>query len=676
MISESAFNQTIWALKVYAEHQEAPLGQNEPQMLLRLTRKQGQLVLEPVLSTKLGFGDKALRFFGVGRCSLRRIVRFLQSKSFFYTLENTTLTNFEQKSILHATHLIDTQIRKYNTGMFFPIATQRRNLTQTVKEHFFKVTNSHAVSQHLVHKKAVSYTASHPIDALLIAPHLLPVATLLQKGEFAKATTEIGNQEVDAISKHELKSIAESYCKQQIAEEILSGRAVVDKKGVLTLSRGKTFVHDFGALFPGVEREFTDWARLLQEIRRTSNKTTSPASELQMNFIEDKCAEHKLPVPSHDTILRLQKTALEGLLHNDTFPSKHDIETIKLKTYLTACKVPEADQDLWIQALGVVTWTKDIIRKQYAFESQKLVKEITSRSLPAIAEQKLLADCKDHITYEVSRNIETMTKFSLSDICNMDLTEFRKPEFKLLIANSISTFREEEILPSFQFYVKWQKYLVQEMSQGHNDPGEILGDGICWALSLRWVEAELNLAAGASVDQAVSRMRMGKTYDRDRKTQAAYGLAFSKPFIKASTNAKVGLHKKKRVFWAYSIFGTQKIAQNLKNLGNTKTFQGQYKGVGQLSFQWGQSAHAICFVCRKDQQNPSQSVLRFSEPNFGTYNFIVEGNTKADLEKAENNLYTCLAELITTMYTKTLTRLQCDCYESTRPPVPPSAAAV
>lgn len=680
MISDYAFNQTLWALQVYGEYQGEDHPKNAPKMLLRLTKNElGQPVLQPIYETDLGFIDRCMRFLGIGGCTLSRVVNFLQSKAVFEKLETTTLNETAQHTIQRATHYLDGKIKKSNENAFFPITTLRRNLSQTIREHFHKLCYSNAISRHVLHKKAVTYAQPNPINKQIIAPHLHPVAELLHKGEFVKAKQEISTLPVDELSKNELLAIATGRCKLELAEELLSGKAVVDASGVLHLDPKKTFLRECHTLFPEMP-DLSNWALVIQEIRRSSNKTQAPLSKIEMQCIKAQCTKRKLHIPTNDQILRLQKSALEHLLKGDLPHTKKELERTKQKAYLSTCKVPEAEHSMWQTALAIATQTQHFVTQAFSLEAEKLISEIKMRSLPPIAEEKLLKACTEHTTSAVSRYMAAFVQKSIPEICALGMPDSVSADVHLNAADSFSTFRQQRVLPRFHFYIKWQKYLTKEMAQGHKDSGEDLGAGICWALSLRWVAAELTLDPKASVTDAVSKMKMGKTFAKDRKVQAAYGITFKHPFRKASSKQKLGLnlHHPKKVLKAKDVTGAAQIIEQLRLLGQNKLFQSEYKGVGQLGFNWPGAGHAICIVCRKDMQQPSKSVLRFSEPNFGTYDFKVEGNSQGALAKAEHNLYSCLAELITTIYSQNLDFLECTGFQLTLPKPPtttPSAAA-
>jgi len=397
------------------------------------------------------------------------------------------------------------------------------------------------------------------------------------------------------------------------------------------------------------------YAMVVEAIRKTHNRTMPRSPLVELALVQAIVGA----VPSQITVLNKQKEGLIKLLDDEALLAKspkevaREIRRTEFLGRLSACRVPRQHHERWLLRFEEILDKKHALSLEYKKQKEELQNEIKSRHLPPIAERSLLNYCEDfartsmydHFLKIVTEHADSPAAFD------------KKVKTPQEIAFAFTEFRDETVLPRIQFFVKWQKNLTQEMKQGFFDRGETLGRGICWALSLRWIKNEMQ----------GSRLIVGKTYGEDRKLQVAYGHVWEGRGGDRMTGLKklqrgLGIEYKWHAHSDHRVEKKEAIVESLKELGKNKRLQREFNGIGQLEIDWYKAAHAICLVYRKDPQNPNKSTFRFSEPNFGTYEFPVEGRSPEALKLAEEKLCHCLADLISTFYTKELHSLHINCF--------------
>ncbi len=514
------------------------------------------------------------------------------------------LDDKELRSIEHALHHLDIKIKKYNHHHFFEIHTKRKNLTISVRELFSRFAEP---------ERSLKPLAQLPIP-------------------------------------HDLK-------KAKVQEEILSGSTVASS------------IKD-----PPLQ----NFAFIVQEIRKVHNRT-----EPRSSIIETTLLENSTPTaPSRLDVLDKQEEFLKRLLQDDNLQQKSpeavqkEVYKTKFFAHLAAAGIPESDFEGFFHVFEFLMEKKKEIAAEYNKQGAAIKKEIVSRSLPAIAENSLIVSTEsllnqtmyDKLLKVVADTAQALQskKLNLENCKAYMEAKIQKPEDIAFIASEI---RDRKVLDRIAFFVKWQKHLDKEMVQGFSDRGETLGRGICWALSLRWLKDELKMAKHTDTKAAIREMKIGKTFGEDRKLQVAY------EHVWKGKNRMAGLKKLQRSIGIvhsyhahseYDFSSKEEIAKSLQKLGQNVRFQKSFNGIGQLEIRWDHAAHVICLVMRKDLTDPSKCVFRFSEPNFGTYHFTVDGRSPLAIQKAEEKLCECLADLITTFYTKNLRGLNVECFAQTK----------
>src|SRR5262249_39700374 len=121
-------------------------------------------------------------------------------------------------------------------------------------------------------------------------------------------------------------------------------------------------------------------------------------------------------------------------------------------------------------------------------------------------------------------------------------------------AEALDNHRRKEILPRLHFYVSWQHNLHKEMAQGYKDSGEILGFGICYALSLRWAVDELKQEPQTPLAKVVEQMDIGATKAQDRRIQAVNILRKDNRPMQ-NIHKKLGIERSSYFFWRSSLKG-------------------------------------------------------------------------------------------------------------------------
>lgn len=385
-------------------------------------------------------------------------------------------------------------------------------------------------------------------------------------------------------------------------------------------------------------------------------------SSKKLSLVEQQLISTLQPALAPNDAIKAQAKALQAL----TPQEQNDDDAIsraKQRALLDLCKLTDT---YWVEALEAL--------EAAVKEAEPLIpppQTPNTSKIPELAHNQIQHALSQHVRLGMQQvldeNITALTKKETSFF-----------EWKADVAKLASRVQEyvgifqEALQPRYDFYNKWGPYLQAEMIQGFKDPGETLGGGICWALSLRWCIAELEKSATVDAQDMVTEMKIGTSDARDRFNQAFLkviqsGEAINSPELE-NLKKRHNIAKTHRFDWGENIQNSE-LGPLLKTHLTDNTFIAN-QGVGQLCFWWQNVAHAISICCQPDNNDPQKSVFRISDPNIGTFHIPVPPSHYQHTPTL-NRYIECLTELLTTFYSHTdnLKKLSCFHFEQSRPPV-------
>lgn len=105
--------------------------------------------------------------------------------------------------------------------------------------------------------------------------------------------------------------------------------------------------------------------------------------------------------------------------------------------------------------------------------------------------------------------------------------------------SSFST-KAEEAMSMIDFFNEYCSDMLMEFRQGADDPNEILGNGVCWAKSSRWVADEVNFPDQTITKEYIQKRDWNVITEQDRFLQAFADMAIS---FKSSLSSLDDLNK-------------------------------------------------------------------------------------------------------------------------------------
>lgn len=280
------------------------------------------------------------------------------------------------------------------------------------------------------------------------------------------------------------------------------------------------------------------------------------------------------------------------------------------------------------------------------------------------------------INNEICRGMRTTSTLeSIKNYLSGSLEDLNKiiDRFNRISPEKISTDFDNDP-GNFQFYNKWGSQFLFELIQGGEDDNEVLGNGICCAITCRWIQNELE-NKGKTIDADFIRSyQLNEILPEDRVAQCLYSaspqlainylgsnpawdklkvcneIIYPKPFRDRfnfapltelpKTIAPYGFKEKND----YNTTEKQQIYDAWKNI-----FQKQLdtllpnQKILYVSLSFGtDSGHGI--YIRYDLEN---GIFRIGDPNYGLIE-IKEGS----IEEKKNNFIECFADLMMGYNTK------------------------
>lgn len=665
-ISDKALADTLTALSKYAAFHQTVHPKNTPRLLLMKTHAEdGSTKLQAVSEKEMGIFDKIASLFGISRFNLRTIVNFLQSDAMLQKLDKTRLEGKNRQIFEAAAHTLDLKIKQHQ-GL--SISPKNQTLSKTLMEHLQVPKDRTAyelkVSKHELKKH------SHALEAK-IPTAFKEAAHLAKKGHFDKC--------FDATKgiKDDLKPLIDYSVKlaeERLTKEMLKGRLIIDSKGTIATGQKNHWFKDFEELvkaLPENERQATlnsviNKTHLTQELRRAELKLLPQQHYLQLKVLEELCHTRSIPFPTRQETMAAYSKCLIAHLEKSSLSQNpeefcRELEKMRHTALYSACKIPEEKVTMWDEAIGAVLVERYNLRKVYEKETSAVLSGIQSQNFLELTKARL----KRNVIYFIYKNttepFEAFVKGNVKKLENgtMTLEQWKKALASFhdsAVIDKQSKDFDKKIQAKIEFFKKWRSSHKAEMSQGFHDEGEVLGQGICWGISLRWAVEELKRTAITKDTSILEKLDVGKTFPYDRLRQALYSLTFTgwgEAKEVSKLKQRLGITKTSRVnIGMIGLNSKERIYFKLKSHFEKKSFQTKGQGVAQLSFSWEDHGHAICVVCYIDARHPEKSIFRFSDPNYGTYEFPVENDSKLAMEKSKDAMCRCLSELMTTFYSE------------------------
>lgn len=615
---DRAFQRTVEALHDYASYrtQESLVG--FPRVLLKLEWEEKKPFLRAVQETEMSLFDRIKNFFGFGGYRLKAIVSYLRSDAFCKPLQGAMLQVKEQDDISSSLHSLDLKIKKYNAAhRFFKIDMKDTTLSKTCAK---LMARSEELS--LAHR-AIK-------EALLAIP-----------------------------------SIHEMPFEKELYSHIQTGNAVISERGELIGE--EALLKKQAAFGPGdkvlLERILSR-AYVAQEIRKLYSRVGQKEGVLIASVQRVMAQAKGIPIASMSSVMDAQMARLTRLLEKDakyqSLQKSSFSKVVKRVTHekreavFSLCGIERSKRFEWEAVFDAMLEGKIRIDKAQTGMLKIIEEDLKTQGCKALTREFLLKRAKvqgKHLFQSAWKQlVETpLAQFAQGKMTLATFVRHLEANCTQMEACHIflSKLRRGSWNDEHAFYLKWQHALHTGMVQGLKDTGEALGEGICWALSLRWTIDEIKHRQLGSLHDVIKKLKIGETQPQDRRIQALLQIDKT-PGKKQRIEKRMGAVCMKRDKFE----GPVNIPKVLSSIINDREFQSEYKGIAQLSFWWDGPGHAITIHCYKNPLNPAKSIFRFHEPNFGSFHFP---------EQAQ--FIECLSELIATTYSKEIESLEYRCYK-------------
>ncbi len=376
---------------------------------------------------------------------------------------------------------------------------------------------------------------------------------------------------------------------------------------------------------------------------------------------EQVVVKKRLPQNLSDIEMRLIHLLRPELSPSDVRKAQAEAQTASpIEVLLSKCGISDGQNtQRWERAAETMEQAMNELKALVPVEVAEKPNQLSY--VPDLAFSSLQKQQRNLIEQTIQRDVE----YQLSKLKDpkLSLEEWLKElePFKKAVESTVQLCKDF-IQQRFDFYKDWGKFVKAEMIQGFHDEGEILGEGVCWALSLHWTVAELKKSDAQDVQDIIQEMNIGHASGRHRFEQALMLTEQGGMNAQAMDGIKkrLGIKESFPFDLGENLVGKEAIRESLRAFLQSPDWIAN-KGVGQLYFAFGDSAHAITVVSQPDSIDPSKSVFRFSDANFGTFHFPVSLESVGH-QSTQNQMIDCLADLISTFYSSNINKLSCTCF--------------
>jgi hypothetical protein len=410
-------------------------------------------------------------------------------------------------------------------------------------------------------------------------------------------------------------------------------------------------------------------ALMLREVHKLDKHDSSQEFKIASWLCE---AVQKKEPPSNELIRKTQKKALSEIMADPQWYTisseqlKEKIRIHKQMGILKACGIAAQEHSKYLAFLD-------------HFESgwkhmQEKSKEILDHkqgtlSLPPLAMDKCSAFYNTLLQTECTIFFKDYIKGLLETFSETDLQLLKKePAKQLELLKLIDEWLEKiekKILGvttgTEDFYQKWGPALKKEMMQGFKNSGEILGSGVCYALATRWAVGELKKEEYQDLTDILRELEIGSIEAQDRFNQV---FSHTKKGD-AIFEKKLGVKRAEILNEAKNVSGKDALKDYIKKLISDPKFDIQYNGVGRFSFWWEEDGkipgHAISICAHENRNDPSESIYRIIDPNYGAFQFYVKPDA-VNGELAKKQFIDCLSDLLL-HYKDKMYQISCRCFE-------------
>lgn len=267
------------------------------------------------------------------------------------------------------------------------------------------------------------------------------------------------------------------------------------------------------------------------------------------------------------------------------------------------------------------------------------LKEIDALTKLPLARKYLYDQLFDLMQEQIEGQIHDVLKTHRDAI--LELMTDEPDNFQISLRDIVKSIREslhptadkDALRDLIKWYRKYQSNFVSEIQQGEADSSEHLGEGVCFAYSMRLLQRSME-----SPNESIDAMDADKILGQDRVMQAAYQM--SSLAQQEENGIPLDILRKRGLTSAMALESSPKnftstlrdkiLSNNIPNRGSILVFGGENHGV----------------FFRVD---PKNKILILSDPNIGTLQFEYPESD----EKAAQLIGKCIEELVPAFYPDT-----------------------
>lgn len=338
------------------------------------------------------------------------------------------------------------------------------------------------------------------------------------------------------------------------------------------------------------------------------------------------------------------RSELNTVLDNHDFSSKkleeipQEIISIATTIRLNRAKVPSEKQEHVKILIDRMKKLKDKVLKK---AKNIRLKEIETLHKLPLARKSLYKEHFERVRLGVDNQIYQALDQNKNAI--LELMEDNVDDFQTNFEDVAQTMRRsfqlrvglEVVSPLISWYKKYQSKFISEIQQGEADSSEHLGEGVCFAYSMR-----LLLGSLKNPKQPIHEMDPDKILPEDRFLQASYQMGSESQVYKNGIPVDILRKKKLKSRVTLESTPTEFSAALKEDISKNKSLRN-----GSILVLWEEN-HGIFL-----RVDPINKILVLSDPNIGTLQFKYPRTDKEAAELIGN----CVSELVGAFYPDTQT---------------------
>lgn len=256
----------------------------------------------------------------------------------------------------------------------------------------------------------------------------------------------------------------------------------------------------------------TLWERhIYQEISNIQHHiapTRSPFERLFLEWAKEQLSKNHGRVPSEDELSLAQIGSLEWLVHSHEclVEPKERIFSTRWRAYLRCSGATREQLDRFMDGLCRVRDLWNELANQHKIRLEDSLPEVIGRA----GQKKIIETEIEALEEYVIEQVDHRMHRCVALIDTLQLVQQR------LESRSPFFFYRAQV----NFYERWSPYLVKEMVQGTDEKSHDLGNGVCDALSMRWVVQELKQPFPELLERVIKDLKIGIVEPHDRFNQA------------------------------------------------------------------------------------------------------------------------------------------------------------